>query len=74
MADYKKMYAILCGAIDDAIDELSQFPFAHHSVQQLQNALYRAETIFIDTSLYAEEIHGQKVIQLKADHETGNQP
>ena len=45
MADYKKMYAILCGAIDDAIDELSQFPFAHHSVQQLQNALYRAENI-----------------------------
>ena len=29
MANYKKMYAVLCGAVDDAIGELNQFPFAH---------------------------------------------
>lgn len=28
MPDYKKMYAILCGAIDDVIDPLEEIPLA----------------------------------------------
>lgn len=26
MADYKKMYAVLCGTVDDVIDELETIP------------------------------------------------
>ena len=28
MADYQKMYALLCGAVDDVIDPLEQIPLA----------------------------------------------
>lgn len=27
MADYQKMYALLCGAVDDVIDPWSRFPW-----------------------------------------------
>ena len=27
MADYQKMYALLCGAVDDVIDPLEQIPW-----------------------------------------------
>ena len=28
MVDYQKMYALLCGAVDDVIDPLEQIPLA----------------------------------------------
>ncbi len=69
MANYKKMYAVLCGAVDDAIGELNQFPFAYGTIQKLQDALYCAEEIYIDTSLYAvDQKEKQKVVELKLDH------
>ena len=52
MADYKKMYAILCKAIDDAIDPLEQIPEAKRISKALQDALFEAEEIYIDTTLY----------------------
>lgn len=52
MADYKKMYAILCKAIDDAIDPLEQIPEAKRISKDLQDALLGAEEIYIDTSPY----------------------
>ena len=52
MADYKKMYAILCGAIDDVIDTLEEIPLAFSSAKILRNALEQAEEIYIETTPY----------------------
>lgn len=54
MADYKKMYAILCGAIDDVIDTLEEIPLAFSSAKILRNALEQAEEIYIETTPYIE--------------------
>lgn len=50
MADYKKMYAILCGAVDDVIDPLERIPLARGCAQKLKEALLEAEEIYIITS------------------------
>ena len=50
MADYKKMYAILCLAIDKVIDPLELFPEAEPSVRCLRRALLEAEEVYIATS------------------------
>lgn len=48
MADYPKMYALLCGAISDALDLLTD-----HSTQAqrarfvLQQALFQAEELYL---------------------------
>ena len=55
MPDYKKMYALLCGAIDDAIDLLEQIPEAEEISQALQDALFKAEEIYIETSTCNEQ-------------------
>lgn len=47
MDDYKKMYAILCGAIDDVIEPLRAIPTAYPQMVKLQKALLEAEEIFI---------------------------
>ena len=50
MADYKKMYTILCGAVDEVIDPLEQIPMAREAVQVLREALLQAESVYIDTA------------------------
>lgn len=50
MPDYKKMYATLCGAIDDVLDELNRIPLAAPYAKKLQKALFDAEELFIETS------------------------
>ena len=50
MADYQKMYAILCGAIDDTLTELARIPAAAASAERLTQALQRAETLYIESS------------------------
>ena len=35
MPNYEKMYAVLCGAIDDVMDELARIPLASPSVERL---------------------------------------
>ena len=50
MADYQKMYAILCGAIDDTLTELAHIPAAAASAERLTQALQRAETLYIESS------------------------
>lgn len=54
MADYKKMYAVLCTAIDGEIDTLRKIPLALASAKRLENALLEAEEIYIETSSYVE--------------------
>ena len=67
MADYQKMYAVLCGAIDDVLDGLRTIPLAQPYARQLYSALLDAEDISIDTTFYTADTQSQKVIQLKLD-------
>ena len=50
MPDYKKMYAVLCAAIDGEIDTLKEIPLALGSASRLESALLEAEEIYIETS------------------------
>ena len=54
MADYEKMYAVLCKAMDEVIDPLALIPEARRFSDHLQSALLEAEEIYIDTSNSAE--------------------
>ncbi len=67
MADYQKMYAVLCEAINDALDGLENIPLAQPYARQLYSALLTAEDIYVDTAPYAAEVENKKVIQLKID-------
>lgn len=62
MADYKKMYAVLCAAIDEEIDTLKQIPLALPSAKRLVAALQQTEEIYIETTTYVEETEDEKVI------------
>ena len=67
MADYRKMYYVLCKAIDDVIDPLEGIPLARPYAQKLQKALLEAEEIYITTTPYAEETDDPKISQIKTD-------
>ena len=67
MADYRKMYYVLCRAIDDVIDPLERIPLAVPYVQQLKKALLEAEEIYINTAPFAEETDDPRIIQIKTD-------
>ena len=47
MANYEKMYALLCGAVDDVLDELNRVPSAVASAEKLQKALLDAEEMYV---------------------------
>lgn len=67
MADYKRMYTLLCKSIDDVIDPLSRIPEAKVYAAYLQEALLKAEDLYISTTPYAEETSDAKIIQMKID-------
>ena len=67
MADYRKMYYVLCKAIDDVIAPLDRIPLAVPAARQLKAALLEAEEIYITTTPYAEETDDPKIIQIKTD-------
>lgn len=67
MADYRKMYYVLCKAIDDVIDPLEHIPLAMPYARQLKDALLEAEEIYITATPYAEETDDPKIIQIKTD-------
>ena len=48
MADYEKMYALLCGAIDDVLDDLNRISPA--SAAKLQKALLEAEELYVSSA------------------------
>lgn len=50
MTDYAKLYARLCGAIDEVLDELGTIPEAKHAREKLQAAILDTETQYLDTS------------------------
>lgn len=49
MANYKKMYSILCGAVSEAIDATPE-----RAKELLQEALFEAEDIYIQTCRYGQ--------------------
>ena len=67
MADYRKMYYLLCKTSDDVIDPLEHIPLAIPYARQLKAALLEAEEIYITTTTYAEETDDLKIIQIKID-------
>ncbi len=66
MADYKKMYAVLCGAIDQVIEPLEQIPLAWPSAQALRKALLQAEDIYVASTTYVQETEDPQVVELHA--------
>lgn len=68
MADYQKLYALLCGAIDDVIDPLERIPLVLPYAKKLRRALVQAEELYIDTSAYPAEEH-ENVIVLQREGE-----
>lgn len=69
MADYRKMYAILCAAIDDVIDPLEKNPLAHFEVEKLRAALLSAEEVYIDSSPESDEPGAPRIIPLKRNND-----
>ena len=49
MTDYAKLYARLCGAIDEVLDQLGTIPAAQHAWGKLQAAVLDAEAQYLDT-------------------------
>ena len=49
MANFRKMYAVLCSAVDHAIDELERIPAANDTTKKLHAARLEAEEIYIDS-------------------------
>lgn len=50
MTDYAKLYARLCGAIDEVLDELRTIPEARRAREKLQAAILDAEAQYLDTA------------------------
>ena len=50
MPDYKTMYHILCAAASEALDELPDEPANAAGRETLQNALNKAEDVYIETA------------------------
>ena len=67
MADYQKMYAILCGAVDDALMGLEQGSSAACIALRLRLALERAEEIYLETSMCAERRGDTNLIELRRE-------
>ena len=47
MPEYEKMYAILCGTVDEVIEPLEAIPEADPQVQCLRRALLEAEEVYV---------------------------
>ena len=50
MTNYAKLYARLCGAIDEVLDELGTIPEAQHAREKLQAAILDTEAQYLDTA------------------------
>ena len=48
MADYEKMYAVLCGAVDGVIEPLERIPLALPYARALRAALLQAVSLSFD--------------------------
>ena len=55
MADYQKMYATVCAAASEAVDELESIPLAMQCRDRLKAALLKAEDIYIETTIHVTD-------------------
>ena len=60
MADYQKMYATVCAAASEAVDELENIPLAMQCRDRLKAALLKAallkaEDIYIETTIHVTD-------------------
>ena len=67
MANYQKMYAILCGAVDEVIDPLEEIPLAVPSAAIFRRALLEAEEVYLRSALLVERVPGSRVIRLRGE-------
>lgn len=67
MANYRKMYAVLCAAVDEVIDPLEKIPLAAPQARKLRKAMREAEDIYIKTTAYFEETDDAQIVRLKTD-------
>ena len=65
MANYRKMYAVLCAAVDEVIDPLEKIPLAAPQAGKLREVMREAEGIYINTTAYFEETEDAKIVRLK---------
>lgn len=54
MADYQKMYSLLCRVVDSVIDPLERIPLAIPYASVLRRAMEDAEELYIETADPAE--------------------
>lgn len=59
MADYQKMYVILCAAASGAVDELADIPLAMRCRDKLQKALLAAGDIYMETTVGVLDCEGE---------------
>ena len=50
MVDYAKLYAILCGAIDDELEVLGRIPLAYPSACRLRQAILQTEKLYVENT------------------------
>lgn len=60
VADYQKMYATVCAAASEAVDELENIPLAMQCRDRLKAALLKAallkaEDIYIETTIHVTD-------------------
>ena len=55
MADYQKMYATVCAAASEAVDELENIPLEMQCRDRLKAALLKAEDIYIETTIHVTD-------------------
>lgn len=67
MANYRKMYAVLCAAVDEVIDPLEKIPLAAPQARKLRAAVREAEEVYIKTAAYFEETEDAQIVRLKTD-------
>jgi hypothetical protein len=70
MADYQKMYAVLCGAVSEAIDQLGSIPLALPVHKSLQAALDKAEEIYMDAPYPQLNKADDEIVEFKIDRES----
>ena len=64
MADYKRMYAILCAAASEALDLLPELPENAAGLELLQRALLEAEEVYIAGGEDASEERSDVAIRI----------
>ena len=69
MADYQKMYATVCAAASEAVDELENIPLAMQCRDRLKAALLKA-ALLKAALLKAEDIYIETTIHVTDTEET----